>query len=49
MLEDVPDHFKTQKMCVKAVEKKSFTLGYVPDYFKTQEMCNDAVEKSHTC
>ena len=27
MLEDVPDHFKTQKMCEKAVEKSHTPWG----------------------
>ena len=39
MLEDVPDHLKTQKMCKKAVEKDANILEYVPDQHITQEMC----------
>ena len=35
----VPDHFKTQGMCIKAVEVDPCTLTLVPDQFKTQKMC----------
>ena len=35
----VPDHFKTQGMCIKAVEVDPCTQTLVPDQFKTQEMC----------
>ena len=41
-LEHVADHFKTQKMCIKAVEKEAESLEHVPDYLKTQEMCKMA-------
>ena len=30
----IPDHFKTQDMCKKAVEKDSDMLKYVSDHFK---------------
>ena len=43
-LEDISDHFKTQGMCEKAVEKVSRMLEYVPDHLKTQTMCEKAVE-----
>ena len=39
----VPDHFKTQGMCIKAVEVDPWLLKYVPDHFKTQEMCDAVV------
>ena len=40
----LPDHFKTQLMCIKAVKKVDpWLLKYVPDHLKTQEMCDDAV------
>ena len=39
------DHFKTQEMCNKEVEKDPWSLVYVPNHLKTQEMCNKAVEK----
>ena len=44
MLEDVPDHFNTQKMCDKAIEIDPFTLWHVPNNLKMQEMCTRAVE-----
>ena len=44
MLLFVPDHFKTQEMCNKAMEKDPWLLGDVPDCFKTQEMCIRALE-----
>ena len=37
----IPDRFKTQEMCNKAIDL-SF-LQHVPDYFKTQEICDDVV------
>ena len=36
-------NFKTQEMCIKAVEKDPWHLYYVPDHFKTQKMYDDAV------
>ena len=39
----VPDHFKTQEICNKAVCMEPFLLKYVPDYLKTQEMCEKNV------
>ena len=49
MLEVVPNHFKTQKMCDKAVDCIPWSLAHVPNYFKTQEMCNKAVYKNLCC
>ena len=40
----VPDHFKTEEMCIKALEAAIWQLKDVPDHFKTQEMCIKAVE-----
>ena len=37
------DHFKTQEMCIKAVEVGPWQLYDVPDHFKTQDMCDDVV------
>ena len=37
--ECIPDRFKTQEMCDKAIDEYPYNLGYVPDCFKTQEMC----------
>ena len=36
----IPDRFKTQEMCIKAVEVDPWHLYDVPDHFKTQEMCD---------
>ena len=36
-LEPVPDNFKTQGMCNKAVQKRLCLLEYVPDWFVTKE------------
>ena len=41
----IPDRFKTQKMCKKAVEAVPSWLKRVPDNFKTQGMRNEAVQK----
>ena len=45
----IPDCFKTQGMCIKAVEENPRWLQDVPGKFKTQEiyeeMCKKAVEK----
>ena len=39
----IPNRFKTQEMCIKAVEIDPWQLGDVPNHFKTQDMCDDAV------
>ena len=39
----VPDCFKTQRMCIKAVEEDPSSLRHVPDHLKTQEMSNEVV------
>ena len=36
-LYDVPDHFKTQEMCDKAVRDHLFSLQFVRDWFVTQQ------------
>ena len=36
----IPDCFKTQRMCIKAVEKCSWGLYYIPSHFKTQRCVN---------
>ena len=43
-LHSVPDHFKTQEMCERAIEDEPETLEYVPNHFKTQTMCERAIE-----
>ena len=37
----VPDCFKTQEMCIKAVEVDPWQQKDVPDHFKTKNMCDD--------
>ena len=37
-----PDHFKTQKICCKAVKKGSWALKSVLDHLKTQKVCDAA-------
>ena len=44
-LVSVPNYFKTQKLCDKAVEKDSWLLRYVPDHYETQEMLEKVIEK----
>ena len=41
----MPDHFKIQEMCNRAVEKDLCSLAEVADNFKTEELCNKAVKK----
>ena len=35
-LHHIPDRFKTQNMCEKAVEKSPYMLRFVPDWFVRQ-------------
>ena len=56
MLNFVPDHLKTQKVCKDSIKKLLYLLRYVPelenggtlkcvpDCCKKQEMCNKAVD-----
>ena len=44
LLEDVPDHLKTQEMCDDAVSKGPYNLKNVPGHLKTEKMCKKAVE-----
>ena len=36
-LSDVPNYFKTQKVCDDVVLRQSYFLQFVPDWFVTQE------------
>ena len=36
MMHHVPNHFKTQKMCNKSVQRELKTLEFIPNYFVTQ-------------
>ena len=40
----IPDCFRTQGMCIKAVEKDPWQLYYVPDHFKAKEMYDKSVK-----
>ena len=42
-LKDVPDQYKTQETCDKAVCVDPWSLGDVPDNLKKQEICDKAV------
>ena len=44
LLRFVPDKYKTQKMCDKAILENNGTLKSVPDCYKNLEICNKAVE-----
>ena len=41
----VPDCFKTQEICMKAVEAGLFKLDNVSDYLRTQAVCIKTVEE----
>ena len=43
-LKFVPDHFKTKKMCERALRMDPCNLEFVPDYFKTQKIYDKAVK-----
>ena len=40
---EIPDHLKTQEMCIEAVRMEPHSLACAPDCFKTQEICNETV------
>ena len=40
----IPDRFKTEGMCQKAVENDPRMPKYVPDHLETQEMYNGAID-----
>ena len=42
----VPSQYKTQEICIEAVQRVPWMLVYVPDQFVTQKMCNETVKKS---
>ena len=43
LLRYIPDRYKTQQRCDKAILENGGTLKSVPDCYKNQEMCNKAV------
>ena len=36
----VPDWYKAQETCIRAVNTCSFVFNFVPNQFNTQEMCD---------
>ena len=40
----VPNCFKIQEMCDKAVERRSYVFQFTTDRHKTKEMCKKAVK-----
>ena len=44
-LESVPDCYKNQQMCNKAVDNQPHALKFVPDYYMPQKTCDKAVKK----
>ena len=40
---NVPDCYKNQETCNRAVDKYPHALEFIPEYYKTQEMCDKAV------
>ena len=40
-----PDHFRTQEMFERALEKVPWLLIHISDQYRTQEMCNKAFKK----
>ena len=40
---EIPDHLKTQEMCIETVRMEPRSLACAPDCFKTQEICNETV------
>ena len=49
MLEDMPDHFKTQKMGDGVVMEDSLLLRHVPDWFVAREQIQVWCDKSEYC
>ena len=44
-LGDVPDRFKTLKMCLQALEIDPCCLHYVPDWYITKELYQKLIDK----
>ena len=45
VINSVPDQYKTQKMCDKAVDNNPDALTFVPDRYETQKMCDKVVDE----
>ena len=44
-LHSVPDCYKNQEMCKKAVDNCPYALEFVPECFMTQEICDKVVNR----
>ena len=44
LLRHVPNQYKSQQMCDKAILENGGTLKSVPACYKNEEMCNKAVD-----
>ena len=42
-IKEIPEHLKTQEMCIEAVRIKPYSLAHVPAHFKTQETYDEVV------
>ena len=42
--ESLPDCYKNQEMCNKAVDNSPHELEFVPECYKTQKMCDKGVD-----
>ena len=49
LIKIIPDWFKTQEMCVKAVDVNPYYIKYVPDCFITQEMIENGGRCYDSC
>ena len=45
LIKEVPEHFKTQEMCIEVVHIEPRSLASVPDKLKAEEICNKAFYK----
>ena len=46
VFDSIPDRYKTQEMCDRAVSEDPFLIVYCPDIYKTQRMRDEAVDDS---
>ena len=44
-LKEIPDDFRTEEICLAAVQEEGNELEFVPDKLKTEEICFEAVKK----
>ena len=41
----IPDHFKSDGLCIKAVSKNAYALDCMADNLKMQKICNEAMRE----